>query len=171
MHELRQYIREIPDFPKPGVLFRDISPLLREQFHETIEAVSGLFSADEWRQIDLIAGIESRGFIFAAPLAYKQHKGVVKIRKPGKLPLAAGKITYGLEYGTNSLEMQQGNGARLLIVDDLMATGGSMTAAANLAKQVDYHVIGFATLINLAALNTFQWQGISCRSVINYVES
>jgi adenine phosphoribosyltransferase len=168
MQNLRDLISEIPDFPKPGILFRDISPLLKARFHETIDTLSDLFSPQEWHGIDLIAGIESRGFLFAAPLAYKHHKGLVKIRKPGKLPQIAGKIHYGLEYGENTLEMQQGNGARLLIVDDLIATGGSMHAAADLAHEVGYQVIGIATLINLATLNGFSWHGIHCRSVIQY---
>ncbi|MBS0350424.1 MAG: adenine phosphoribosyltransferase [Proteobacteria bacterium] len=168
MEKLRKYIAEVPNFPKPGILFRDIAPLLRYKFRETIDAISLLFSTQEWSAIDLVAGIESRGFLFAAPLAYNHNKGVVKIRKAGKLPKAAGQISYGLEYGTSILEMQQGNGMRLLIVDDLLATGGSLYAAAELAKQVGYDVAAFATLINLTALNSFQWQGIACRSVIHY---
>lgn len=168
MQNLLELIDEIPDFPRTGVLFRDISPLLKNRFRETIEAMSQLFSLVEWHNIDLVAGIEARGFLFAAPLAYHHHKGVVKIRKPGKLPNTAKKIHYGLEYGESSLEMQQGNSARLLIVDDLMATGGSMSAAADLAQAVGYQVTGIATLVNLSALNAFSWRGISCRSVIHY---
>jgi adenine phosphoribosyltransferase len=168
MEELSQLIAEIPDFPKPGILFRDISPLLRSKFRETIDAISQLFSTQEWGEIDLVAGIEARGFLLAAPLAYNHNKGFVKIRKAGKLPKANGKISYGLEYGENILEMQQGNGMRLVIIDDLLATGGSLHAAADLAKQVGYEVVGLATLINLTALNSFQWQGMSCRSVILY---
>lgn len=99
---LREFITEIPNFPKSGILFRDISPLLKLKFHETIDAMSTLLSAPEWRQIDLIAGIESRGFLLAGPLAYNHHKGMIKIRKPGKLPKVAGKIHYGLEYGENT---------------------------------------------------------------------
>jgi adenine phosphoribosyltransferase len=170
MQKLAELITEIPDFPRPGILFRDISPLLKEKFRETIDAMSALFSGPEWNNIDMVAGIESRGFLFAGALAYKHNKGLVKVRKSGKLPNIAGKIHYGLEYGESTLEMQQGNGARMLIVDDLLATGGSLRAAAELATQVGYEVTGLATLINLAALNTFSWHGLSCRSVIEYTE-
>jgi len=168
MQNLRELITEIEGFPKSGILFRDISPLLKLRFRETIDAMSALFSSAEWHNIDLVAGIESRGFILAGPLAYNHHKGLVKIRKPGKLPKVAGTIHYGLEYGENTLEMQQGDGARLLIVDDVLATGGSMTAAADLAQQVGYQVAGIATLINLTAQNAFSWCGMDCRSVIQY---
>lgn len=168
MQNLRELISEIPDFPKSGVLFRDISQLLRSRCGETVDAMSALFSPAEWNNVDLIAGIESRGFLLAAPLAYKHNKGLVIIRKAGKLPNAAAKIHYGLEYGENSLEMQQGNGGKLLIIDDLMATGGSMNAAADLAQSVGYPVVGIATLINLTGLNTFSWQGITCRSALLY---
>lgn len=168
MENLRELITAIPDFPKPGILFRDISPLLKFKFKETIDAMSLLFAETEWLHFDLIAGIESRGFLLAAPLAYIHNKGLVKIRKPGKLPQAAGKIHYGLEYGESSLEMQRGNGERLLIVDDLLATGGSLTAAADLATLVGYQVTGLAVLINLTALNNFSWQGLNCRSLLQY---
>jgi adenine phosphoribosyltransferase len=168
MQKLAKLITEIPDFPQPGIVFRDISPLLKARFSETIDAMSELFSLPEWESIDLVAGIESRGFLFAGALAYKHNKGVVKIRKSGKLPHVAGKIQYGLEYGESSLEMQQGNGERLLIVDDLLATGGSLHAAADLSKSVGYQVVGISTLINLAALNKFCWHGMTCRSVIHF---
>ena len=168
MDNLRDLISTVPDFPKPGILFRDISPLLKFKFKETINAMDSLFSNTEWQSFDLIAGIESRGFLLAGPLAYIHNKGLVKIRKSGKLPRAAGKIHYGLEYGENTLEMQQGDGSRLLIVDDLLATGGSLAAAADLAKQVGYQVTGLAVLINLTTLNNFSWQGLSCRSVFQY---
>lgn len=168
MQNLSEFVADVPDFPKPGILFRDISPLLKFKFKETIDAMDALFSRAEWQNFDLIAGIESRGFLLAAPLAYLHNKGLVKIRKSGKLPNAAGKIQYGLEYGQSSLEMQQGNGERLLIVDDLLATGGSLTAAADLASQVGYHVAGLGVLINLTALNNFSWHGLNCRSVLQY---
>lgn len=170
MDELSSLIAEIPDFPSPGILFRDISPLLKFRFSETIDAMSGLFSPAEWQNIDMVAGIESRGFLFAGALAYKQNKGLIKIRKPGKLPRAAAQMHYQLEYGENCLEMQAGNGERLLIVDDLIATGGSLYAAAALADKVGFKVAGIATLINLTALNSFSWQGHACRSLIRYGE-
>ncbi len=170
MHELSSWITEIPDFPKPGILFRDISPLLKFRFSETIDAISTLFSPAEWAEIEMIAGIESRGFLFAGALAYKHNKGLIKIRKPGKLPQVAAQMHYQLEYGENYLEMQAGQGQRLLIIDDLIATGGSVYAAAELADKVGYHVVGIATLVNLTQLNRFSWRGISCRSLIHYGE-
>jgi adenine phosphoribosyltransferase len=168
MRDLKALIVDVPDFPKPGILFRDVSPLLKDAFSETIDAMSNLFTAEEWQTIDLLAGIESRGFIFASALAYKQGKGFVKIRKPGKLPLVAGSINYGLEYGNDSLHMQAGDNRRVLICDDLIATGGSMGAAATLCEQVGYQVAGMVCLVDLKALNSFSWQGMVVRSVIQY---
>lgn len=168
MVDLKSLVSEVPDFPKPGILFRDVSPLLKQEFKATIDAMSALFSADEWQSIEVLAGIESRGFIFAAALAYKHGKGFVKIRKPGKLPNVAGSISYGLEYGADSLHMQAGDGSKMLILDDLIATGGSMGAAAELAEQVGYRVAGMACLVDLASLNSFQWHGMTVRSVIQY---
>lgn len=168
MIDLKSKMGNVPDFPKPGILFRDISPLVNNHFHETIDQMAALFSAEEWDNIDLLAGIESRGFIFASAMAYKQGKNFVKIRKPGKLPNVAASINYGLEYGTDSLHMQAGDGRRVLICDDLIATGGSMGAAAELCEAVGFKVVGMACLVDLAALNSFSWQGMSVRSVIQY---
>lgn len=168
MLDFKSLMSEVPDFPKPGILFRDISPLLNHHFTEVIDAMSKLYSEQEWSQIDILAGIESRGFIFAAALAYKQGKDFVKIRKPGKLPNIAASINYGLEYGSDSLHMQAGDGRRVLICDDLIATGGSMGAAAELCQQVGYHVAGMTCLVDLKQLNSFSWQDISVRSVIAY---
>jgi adenine phosphoribosyltransferase len=165
---LTSLVSEVPDFPKEGILFRDVSPLLREAFVETIDAMSALFSQEEWANIDLLAGIESRGFIFASALAYKQGKGFVKIRKPGKLPNVAASINYGLEYGSDSLHIQAGDGRRIVVLDDLIATGGSMGAAAQLCQQVGYQVVGMACLVDLASLNSFTWQEMTVRSVIQY---
>lgn len=168
MLDFKTIISDVPDFPKPGILFRDISPLLKQAFPQVIDAMSALFSSEEWQKIDTLAGIESRGFIFAAALAYKHGKGFVKIRKPGKLPNVAGSVSYGLEYGSDSLHMQKGDGSRMLILDDLIATGGSMGAAADLATQVGYEVVGMACLVDLASLNRFTWNGLSVRSVVQY---
>jgi adenine phosphoribosyltransferase len=166
--DLISLISEVPDFPKPGILFRDVSPLLKEAFTETIDAMSDLFSTQEWQNIDLLAGIESRGFIFASALAYKHGKGFVKIRKPGKLPNVAASVNYGLEYGSDSLHMQAGDGSRVLILDDLIATGGSMGAAADLSEMVGFNVVGMACLVDLASLNSFTWKNMKVRSVIQY---
>lgn len=168
MHPLAQYMSDVADFPKPGILFRDISPLLKDHFHATIEAMSDLFSEQEWAEVDHIAGIESRGFIFASALAYKHQKGFIKVRKPGKLPNVHASIEYGLEYGRDKLEMQKGDGSKIILLDDLIATGGSMQATCELCEQVGYEVIGLACLVDLAALNSFKYKDMSVRSVIQY---
>jgi len=166
LHPLAQYLDQVPDFPKPGILFSDISPLLKNHFNDTIDAMSALFSEEEWANIDYLAGIESRGFIFASALAYKHNKGVIKIRKGGKLPNVAASIEYGLEYGKDKLEMQKGDGSRLVLFDDLIATGGSMGAAAELCENVGYQVMGMACLVDLESLNSFTYNDIKVRSVI-----
>ena len=167
-HFLAQYLDSVPNFPKPGILFSDISPLLKSHFPETIDAMSALFSEAEWANIDYLAGIESRGFIFASALAYKHNKGFIKVRKPGKLPNVHASVEYGLEYGTDTLEMQKGDGSRVLLLDDLIATGGSMGAAAALCEKVGYKVAGMACLIDLAALNSFSYADMKVRSVIQF---
>ncbi|WEJ62790.1 adenine phosphoribosyltransferase [Thiomicrorhabdus lithotrophica] len=167
-HPLAQYLEAVPDFPKPGIVFSDISPLLKSHFTETIDAMSALFTEAEWAEIDCLAGIESRGFIFAAALAYKYNKGFIKVRKPGKLPNVAASIEYGLEYGSDKLEMQKGDGSKIVLLDDLIATGGSMGAAASLCEQVGYDVVGMACLIDLASLNSFTYNDMTVRSVIQF---
>lgn len=166
LHPLAQYLDHVPNFPKPGILFSDISPLLKSHFNETIDAMSALFSEEEWRQIDCLAGIESRGFIFAAALAYKHNKCFIKVRKPGKLPNVHASVEYGLEYGSDKLEMQKGDGSRVVLLDDLIATGGSMGAAAQLCEEVGYQVTGMACLVDLKALNSFAYKDMKVRSVI-----
>jgi adenine phosphoribosyltransferase len=165
--QLRAYINDIPDFPKAGVMFRDISPLLRDHFGEAIAQMAALFTPSEWAQIEVIGGVESRGFILAAGLAATQNKGFVKIRKRGKLPAPVVQRHYGLEYGEDALEMQFGTG-KMLIVDDVLATGGTLAAAAELAKESGHEVQGFACLIDLKYLNDFAWNGLKVRSLITY---
>lgn len=167
-HYLAKYLDAVQDFPKPGILFQDISPLLKTHFNETIDAMSALFSEDEWNDIDCLVGVESRGFIFASALAYKHNKGFIKVRKPGKLPNVKAKKSYGLEYGSDSLEMQAGDGQRVVILDDLIATGGSMEAAAHLCEEVGYNIAGIACLIDLTSLNDFHFKGMRVRSVIQF---
>ncbi|MEQ1789597.1 MAG: adenine phosphoribosyltransferase [Rickettsiales bacterium] len=166
-NDLRMYVRDVPDFPKQGILFRDISPLLREHFAESIALMADMFSADEWEKIDIIGGVESRGFIMAAGLSAIKGKGFVKIRKAGKLPAPVAKRNYGLEYGEDALEMQYGTG-RMLIVDDVLATGGTLSAAAELAQETGHEVRGIACLINLKYLNKFSWNGQAVRTLIDY---
>src|SRR6202049_2270390 len=139
MFELRQAIADVADFPRPGILFRDISPLLRDHFDATVQAMDALLTDEEWSEIDALAGIESRGFILGAALAIRRGKGFVLVRKQGKLPPPVVDVSYDLEYGSGVLEMQRGNG-RLLLVDDVLATGGTLTAAAELCERAGYQL-------------------------------
>jgi adenine phosphoribosyltransferase len=165
--DLRGFIVETPDFPKPGILFRDISPLLRHRFLETIQALGALMTPAEWAEVDVVGGVESRGFILASALAMLHGKGFVKIRKAGKLPGLVHRQAYALEYGEAELEMQPGSG-RMVIVDDVLATGGTLAAAAELAKASGHEVVAFLCLIDLAFLNQFLWQGHAVRSLFTY---
>jgi adenine phosphoribosyltransferase len=167
MTDLKRHIVEVPDFPRPGVLFRDITPLLRAHFAATLAAFEALFSAEEWRATDALAGIESRGFILAAGLAAHLNKGFIAIRKGGKLPPPVEAVDYRLEYGSAVLELQRGSG-RILLIDDVVATGGTMAAAARLARAAGFHVGGFATLVDLHLGGAFQWEGMPLRSVLSY---
>jgi adenine phosphoribosyltransferase len=152
--DLRDWIRDIPDFPKPGILFKDITPLLShpEAFRACIdrlaEAVAG------W-SIDTIAAAEARGFIFGAPLALRLNAGFVPIRKPGKLPYATVALEYQLEYGTDKLEVHTdafGPGRRVLLLDDVLATGGTMRACRDLVHQTGAEVVACAFVLELAFL-------------------
>ncbi|MBF2046489.1 MAG: adenine phosphoribosyltransferase [Elainella sp. C42_A2020_010] len=152
--DLKALIREIPDFPKPGILFRDITTLLRdpEGLRYTIDSM-----AEKCSDLapNYIIGMESRGFIFGAPLAYKLNVGFVPVRKPGKLPAAVHAAEYELEYGTDRLEMHQDAlhpGCRALIVDDLIATGGTAAATAKLVEQTGCELVGFGFIIELTGL-------------------
>jgi adenine phosphoribosyltransferase len=155
MQDLKQFVIDIPDFPKPGILFRDISPLLRRHFASTIESIEKLFSEQEWDAIDAVAGIESRGFILASALAERRGKGFVPIRKKGKLPPPVVDIAYELEYGTGILEMQAGQG-RLLLIDDVLATGGTLSASTELSRQAGYVVHGVGVLIDIGIAPGFR---------------
>jgi adenine phosphoribosyltransferase len=167
MSDLKRLIWDVPDFPKPGILFRDISPLLRSHFAETIEAMDGLFSDDEWREVDAVSGIESRGFILGAAMAARRGKGFVPVRKQGKLPPPVVDVPYALEYGTGVLEMQRGEG-RLLLIDDVLATGGTLAASATLARIAGYDIAGLGVLIDLKLVHDFKWEGMTTRTVIKY---
>ena len=152
---LLDYLPGVPDFPRPGILFRDISPLLANPaaFREAIWQMEALAQQFDYSHI---LGIESRGFIFGSALAHKTLKGLALARKSNKLPLASHRESYGLEYGTDSLEIQQSTmpaGARVLIVDDVLATGGTIIAASQLLKKAGFEVAGAITLLKIADLN------------------
>jgi adenine phosphoribosyltransferase len=167
MSELKRAIRDVPDFPTPGILFRDIAPLMREHFAATIDALDALLPAEQWRQIDAVAGIESRGFILGAALAARRGKGFVLVRKKGKLPPPVVDISYSLEYGFGVLEMQRGSGG-VLLVDDVLATGGTLTASAELCERAGYQVRALAVLINLNIVANYRWRDLPLHAAIEY---
>ena len=167
MQTLKDLVAEVPDFPKPGILFRDISPLMRLRFRETMSAVDALFSEQEWNGIDAVAGIESRGFILGSALADRRDKGFVLIRKKGKLPPPVVDIAYDLEYGTGVLEMPMGQG-RLLLLDDVLATGGTLLASSALSRQAGFTIQQVGVLIDLGFTPGFRCEGHEVRSVLHY---
>lgn len=164
---IKNLIDIIQDFPKPGISFKDISPLLKNDFSKAIDAFVELFSKEEWANVDYVAGIEARGFIFASALADRLGKGLVLIRKEGKLPGKTARYEYALEYGETVLEMYYGEG-NVLIIDDVLATGGTLKASADLAQLTGYTVVGIAVLINLAYLNQFSWNDMPARAAVEF---
>src|SRR5215475_6632418 len=155
MDEFKKLIREVPDFPKPGILFYDITTLLKDKtgFKSVIDTMSEQISA---HRPDLILGIEARGFIFAPALAYNLGAGFVPVRKPKKLPAETERVTYDLEYGTDTLEIHKDaikKGSRVVIADDLLATGGTAAAAVRLVEKLEGDVVGMAFVIELEFLN------------------
>jgi adenine phosphoribosyltransferase len=154
--DLKSLIRDIPDFPKPGILFRDITTLLSnpEGLRYTLDTFAQKCQ-DAELSADYVVGMESRGFIFGPPLAYQLKAGFIPVRKPGKLPAAVHTVEYELEYGLDRLEVHQdafSPGSRVLIVDDLMATGGTAAATANLLQQIGCEIVGFGFIIELQDL-------------------
>jgi adenine phosphoribosyltransferase len=165
--ELKAAIVDVPDFPKPGILFRDISPLLKSHLAATIQALDGLLTEAEWDGIDAVAGIESRGFILGAALALQRRKGFVLVRKQGKLPPPVVDVSYDLEYGSGVLEMQRGHGS-VLLIDDVLATGGTLSASAELCVRAGYSVAALAVLIDLKIVVDYRWRDVPLRAVICY---
>jgi adenine phosphoribosyltransferase len=151
---LKELVRTVPDFPKPGILFYDITTLLKDKvgFAALIDKFFEYYSKEK---VDLVLGMEARGFIFSPALAYRLKAGFVPVRKPGKLPAETVKYDYALEYGTNSLEIHKDaiqKGQRVLIVDDLLATGGTADATAKLASSLGAHIAGLGFVVELEFL-------------------
>jgi adenine phosphoribosyltransferase len=168
---LKKLIREIPDFPKKGILFYDITTLLKDKtgFATLIDKLSEHYIS---RNIDLVLGMEARGFIFAPALAYRLNAGFVPVRKPGKLPAECVKYDYSLEYGTNSLEIHRDaikKGQRVLIVDDLLATGGTAEATAKLAEMLGAKIAGLGFVVELEFLKGREkLKGYDVMSLLRY---
>lgn len=171
MDDLKAYIREVPDFPKEGILYYDISTLLQDPLalRMTIDRFVWLFAG---KHVDKVVGIESRGFMFASIVAYNLDAGFVPVRKPGKLPAKTIDQTYDLEYGTDTLEMHEDAikpGEQVLIVDDLMATGGTAAASAKLVESLGGEVVGFGFVVELTFLDgRKELEGYEVESLIRY---
>src|SRR5947209_9691388 len=168
---LKQLIREIPDFPKPGILFYDITTLLKDKagLATLVDALSEHYIG---KDIDLVLGMEARGFIFGPAVAYRLKAGFVPVRKPGKLPAATRKFDYALEYGTNTLEIHEDSiikGQRVIIVDDLLATGGTAEATARLAAKLGAEIAGLGFVIELDFLHPREkLKGYDVFSLLHY---
>lgn len=168
---MQSLIRSIPDFPIPGILFRDVTPLLKDKagFHAAIDMMAEAY-ADA--RVDYVVAIEARGYILGAPVAYRLGAGFIPVRKPGKLPFDKINVDYELEYGNNTLEIHAdalANGERVLVVDDLLATGGTAAATGQLLKRFGAHVVGYAFLIELTDLaGRAKLPGSDVRSFIAY---
>ncbi|HEY1261524.1 MAG TPA: adenine phosphoribosyltransferase [Stellaceae bacterium] len=168
--DFKQHIRSIPDFPRPGILFYDISTLLAHPnaWRATVETLA---EALRPHQPDLLVGIESRGFLVAAPLAYELNRGFAMIRKKGKLPGRTAGFTYALEYGTDTIEIQEDAvmpGQRVVVLDDLLATGGTMTAAIDLVRKRGGTVVGAACIIELSFLGGRSRIDVPLASIVAY---
>ena len=171
MDELKELIREVPDFPKAGINFYDITTLLKhpEGFRRTIDALVAQFEGDK---VDTVVGIEARGFIFAPAMAYRLGTGFVPARKPGKLPSQCASVSYDLEYGQDALQIHSdaiGSGHRVLIADDLLATGGTAAAVVKLVEQLGGVVVGLTFVVELEFLpGRERLKGYDVRSLLKY---
>ena len=169
--ELKKHIREFPDWPKKGILFRDITPILLEP-KVYLAAVKALCTGFSNSNVDFVAAVEARGFIFGISVAEKLEAGFIPIRKKGKLPGKTESVSYDLEYGTDTLEVHYdaiGNGQKVLMVDDLLATGGTMAAACQLIEKIGGRVAGISFLVELAELKGKErLSGYKIQSVISY---
>ncbi len=171
MEDLKKLIREIPDHPKPGILFYDLTTLLQDPagFRSVVDQLCAHYTG---RSVDVVVGVEARGFIFAPALAYRLGAGFVPVRKPKKLPWKTASVSYQLEYGTDTLEIHQDAvkpGQKVLISDDLLATGGTAAAAAALVRQLGGQVVGAAFALELSFLNgRAKLPGIDVFSLIKY---
>lgn len=171
MEELKQMIREVPDFPKPGINFYDITTLLKhpDGLRKTVDALAGEYDGEK---VDTVIGVEARGFIFAPALAYHLGAGFVPVRKPKKLPAECASISYDLEYGQDTLEIHRdavGNGHRVIIADDLLATGGTAKAVCNLVEGLGGTVVGLVFVVELEFLpGREKLAGYDVRSLIKY---
>lgn len=166
MHPFESHIRNVPDFPKAGIIFKDVTPLMQERFSEVVESMC---QGINWSEIDYVVGIESRGFILGAAMATLKGKGFIPVRKKGKLPPPVISENYVLEYGTDTLEMIiNEKPARVVLVDDVLATGGTLKAVLNLCQKNKFDVKAMALLINLTFLNKFKEEGLPVHSVLNY---
>lgn len=171
LDDLKRAIREVPNFPKPGIGFKDVTPILLDAglFARAVELMAGPYAG---AAVSKVVSIESRGFIFGAPIALRLGAGLVPIRKPGKLPAATHRVEYALEYGTDTLEMHHdavGPSDRVLVVDDVLATGGTAAAAAQLVGATGGAVVGFSFLIELDFLKGRQrLQGRRVEALLHY---
>src|SRR5580658_2087782 len=171
MNHLKEFIREVPDYPKPGILFYDLTTLLQNAgaFHSLVDELCGHYSN---QHVDIVVGVEARGFILAPALAYRLDAGFVPARKPKKLPAKAARVSYQLEYGTDSLEIHEDAikpGQHVLISDDLLATGGTAAATVQLVRQLGGEVKGLAFAVELSFLNgRAKLPGLEVLSLIRY---
>jgi len=171
MDDLKKLIREIPDYPKPGILFYDLTTLLQNPsgFHSLVDKLCEHYNG---KKVDIVAGIEARGFIFAPALAYRLGAGFIPVRKPKKLPWKTASVTYQLEYGSDQLEVHEDAvraGQRVLLCDDLLATGGTASAAINLVRQLGGEIAGAAFAVELSFLKgRSKIPGVDVFSLLKY---